>query len=87
MKDISDPTYVAELVEFAESTLNELDGIRLRVFDLANAVAKAAVHELVDLSDQLMVQFRKLTLLEEELADLLGERPVPAVLEFEEVDR
>ena len=87
MKDISDPTYVAELVEFAESTLNELEGIRLRVFDLANAVAKAAVHELVDLSDQLMVQFRKLTLLEEELADLLGERPEPAVLEFEEVDR
>ena len=87
MKDISDPTYVAELVEFAESTLNELEGIRLRVFDLANAVAKAAVHELVDLSDQLMVQFRKLTLLGENLADLLGERPVPTVLEFEEMDR
>ena len=87
MKDISDPTYVAELVEFAESTLNELEGIRLRVFDLANAVAKAAVHELVDLSDQLMVQFRKLTLLEEELAELVDARPVPAVVEFEEVDR
>ena len=87
MKDISDPTYVAELVEFAESTVNELEGIRLRVFDLANAVAKAAVHELVDLSDQLMVQFRKLTLLEEELAELVDARPVPAVVEFEEVDR
>jgi hypothetical protein len=87
MRDISDPTYVAELVEFAESTLNELEGIRLRVFDLANAVAKAAVHELVDLSDQLMVQFRKLTLLEEELAELVDARPVPAVVEFEEVDR
>ena len=87
MKDISDPTYVAELVEFAESTLNQLEGIRLRVFDLANAVAKAAVHELVDLSDELMVQFRKLTLLEEELAELIDARPVPAVVEFEEVDR
>ena len=87
MRDISDPTYVAELVEFAESTLNELEGIRLRVFDLANAVAKAAVHELVDLSDQLMVQFRKLTLLEEALAELVDARPVPAVVEFEEVDR
>jgi hypothetical protein len=87
MRDISDPTYVAELVEFAESTLNELEGIRLRVFDLANAVAKAAVDELVDLSDQLMVQFRKLTLLEEALAELVDARPVPAVVEFEEVDR
>lgn len=87
MRDISDPTYVAELVESTETTVNELEGIRLRVFDLANAVAKAAVHELVDLSDQLMVQFRKLTLLEEELAELVDARPVPAVLEFEEVDR
>ena len=87
MRDISDPTYVAELVESTETTLNELEGIRLRVFDLANAVAKAAVHELVDLSDELMVQFRKLTLLEEELAELVDARPVPAVLEFEEVDR
>ena len=87
MRDISDPTYVAELVEFAESTLNELEGIRLRVFDLANAVAKAAVDELVDLSDQLMVQFRKLTLLEEALAELVDARPVPAVVEFEEVNR
>ena len=87
MKDISDPTYVAELVEFAETMLNELQAIRLRIFDKANAVAKAAVHELVDLSDQLMVQFRKLTLLEEELAELVDARPVPAVVEFEEVDR
>lgn len=87
MRDISDPTYVAELVESVETTVNELEGIRLRVFDLANAVAKAAVHELVDLSDQLMVQFRKLTLLEEELVELVDARPVPAVLEFEEVDR
>ena len=87
MKDISDPTYVAELVEFAESTLNELEGIRLRVFDLANAAAKAAVRELVDLSDELMLQFHKLTLLEEDLAELIDARPVPAVLDFEEVDR
>ena len=86
MRDITDPTYVVELVEFAESTLNELEGIRLRVFDLANAVAKAAVHELVDLSDQLMVQFRKLTLLEEELAELVDARPVQELVMSEEVD-
>jgi hypothetical protein len=87
VKDISDPTYVAELVEFNESALNELEGIRLRVFDLANAVGKAAVHELVGLADDLMVEYRKLANLQEGIADLIDARPVPAVLEFEEVDR
>jgi hypothetical protein len=87
MRDISDPTYVAELVEFAESAANELEGVRLRLFDLANGVAKAALHELVDLSDELMVLFRKLTNLEEEVVELIDARPVPAVVEFEEVDR
>lgn len=86
MRDISDPTYVAELDEFLESALNELEGIRLRLFDLANGVGKAALHELVDLSDELMVLFRKLTNLEEEVAELTGHRPVQSV-KFEEVDR
>lgn len=85
--NMSDPTAAAELHEYAESMLNETDAVRLRIFDLATAVAKAPVHELVDLSDELMVQFRKLTNLVEGLADLLDARPVPAVLEFEEVDR
>ena len=86
MKDISDPTYVAELDEFLESALNELEGIRLRLFDLGNAIAKAAVHELVDLSDQVMVLFRKLTLLEEQIAELTDHRPVQALVLDEEVD-
>jgi hypothetical protein len=34
-----------------------------------------------------MLQFHKLTLLEEDLAELIDARPVPAVLDFEEVDR
>lgn len=79
MRDISDPTYVAELDEFMESALNELEGIRLRLFDLANGVAKAPLHELVDL-------FRKVTNLEEEVAELTGHRPVQAVVLDEEVD-
>lgn len=85
--NITDPTRIAELVEFAESAANELEGIRLRLFDLANAVAKAPVHELVDLSNELMVLFRKLTNLEEEVVELIDARAVPAVFEFEEVDR
>jgi hypothetical protein len=87
MRDVSDPTYVAELDEFLESALNELEGIRLRLFDLTNAVAKAPVHELADLSNELMVLFRKLTNLEEGIAELTDHRPVQAVVVFEEVDR
>ena len=86
MRDITDPTYVAELDEFLESALNELEGIRLRLFDLANAVAKAAVHELVDISEELMVLFRKLTNLEEGIAELTDHRPVQSVVVDEEVD-
>jgi hypothetical protein len=44
------------------------------------------VHELVDLSNELMVLFRKLTLLEEEIAELTDHRPVQSI-DFEEVDR
>lgn len=88
MKDISDPTYVAELVEFAETMLNELQAIRLRIFDKANAVLDAGVHELVGLADDLMVEYRKLANLEEALAELVDARAVPAVVDtFEEVDR
>lgn len=70
--NISDPTYVAELVELAESVQIELDAIHHEVYDLGNAL------------DTLR---RKLINVCENLADVLGERPVPAVLEFEEVDR
>ena len=87
MRDVSDPTYVADVAEFLETAQIELEAIRLRLFDLANAVGKAAVHELVDLADEVMVQFRKITLLQEELVDLVDARQVPAVLDFEEVDR
>jgi hypothetical protein len=88
VKDISDPTYVAELVEFAETMLNELQAIRLRIFDKANAVLHAGVHELVGLADDLMVEYRKLANLEEALAELVDARAVPAVVDtFEEVDR
>lgn len=86
MRDVSDPTYVADVDEFLESALNELEAIRLRLFDLTNAIAKASVHELVDLSNELMVLFRKLTLLEEEIAELTDHRPVQSMV-FEEVDR
>ena len=72
MKDISDPTYVAELVEFAESVQIELDRIAGDLFD--HCVALETLR-------------RKINNIGENLADLLGERPVPAVLEFEEVDR
>jgi len=87
VRDISDPTYVAELDEFLESAVNELEGVRLRLFDLTNAVAKAALHELVDLSDELMVLFRKLTNLEEGIAELTDHRPLQALVLDEEVDR
>ncbi len=70
--NISDPTYVAELVELAESVQIELDAIHHEVYDLGNAL------------DTLR---RKLINVCENLADVLGERPVPTVLEFEEVDR
>ena len=72
MTDISDPIFVAELVELAESVQIELDAIHHEVYDLGNAL------------DTLR---RKLINVCENLADVLGERPVPAVLEFEEVDR
>ena len=70
--NISDPTQAAELHEFAESALNELDAIQHTIFDLLGA---------------LETQRRKVTLIVEDLAELLDARPVPAVLEFEEVDR
>ena len=69
---MSDPIFVAELVELAESVQIELDAIHHEVYDLGNAL------------DTLR---RKLINVCENLADVLGERPVPAVLEFEEVDR
>lgn len=75
MKDISDPTYVAELVEFAESMLNELNGIGWQLHDLENEVLHA-----------LEVQRRRVANIAKNLADLL-DASVPAVLRFEEVDR
>jgi hypothetical protein len=72
VKDISDPTYVAELVEFAESMQIELDAIAGDLFD--------RIGDLETLR-------RKLNNIGENLADLLGERARPAVLDFEEVDR
>ena len=72
MTDIHDPIFVAELVELAESVQIELDAIHHEVYDLGNAL------------DTLR---RKLINVCENLADVLGERLVPAVLEFEEVDR
>ena len=58
MKDISDPTYVAELVEFAETMLNELNAINTEWFMLTS---------------QLDEERRKLTNLIENLSELLGE--------------
>lgn len=69
---ISDPTAAAELHEFAESMLNELDAVHHTIFDLLNG---------------LELQRRKVANIVENLAELLDARPVPAVLEFEEVDR
>ena len=72
MTDISDPTYVAELRELAESVQIELNAIAGDLFD--------RIGDLETLR-------RKINNIGENLADLLGERPAPAVLEFEEVDR
>ena len=66
MRDISDPTYVAELVEFAESMQIELDAIH---------------HELFDLGNQLDTQRRKLINIGENLAELLDARTVSVVIE------
>ena len=71
MRDISDPTYVAELVEFAESMQIELDAIH---------------HELFDLGNQIDLQRRKLINIGENLAELLDARPVPVAIDFDEVD-
>lgn len=68
---MTDPTNYAELHEFAESMLNELDAIQHTIFDLLNG---------------LELQRRKVANIVENLAELLDARPVPAVLEFEEVD-
>lgn len=70
--NISDPTAAAELHELAESVQIELDAIAGDLFD--------RIGDLETLR-------RKINNIGENLADLLGERPVPAVLEFEEVDR
>jgi len=69
---VTDPTEYAELRELAESVQIELDAIAGDLFD--------RIGDLEALR-------RKLNNIGENLAELLGERPVPAVLEFEEVDR
>lgn len=69
---MTDPTEYAELRELAESVQIELDAIAGDLFD--------RIGDLETLR-------RKLNNIGENLAELLGERPVPAVLEFEEVDR
>ena len=69
---MTDPTEYAELRELAESVQLELDAIAGDLFD--------RIGDLETLR-------RKINNIGENLAELLGERPVPAVLEFEEVDR
>lgn len=69
---MTDPTDYAELRELAESVQIELDAIAGDLFD--------RIGDLETLR-------RKINNIGENLADLLGERPAPAVLEFEEVDR
>ena len=69
---MTDPTEYAELRELAESVQIELDAIAGDLFD--------RIGDLETLR-------RKLNNIGENLAELLGERPVPAVLKFEEVDR
>ena len=69
---MTDPTDYAELRELAESVQIELDAIAGDLFD--------RIGDLETLR-------RKINNIGENLADLLGERLVPAVLEFEEVDR
>jgi len=69
---VTDPTEYAELREFAESVQIELDAIAGDLFD--------RIGDLETLR-------RKLNNIGENLAELLGERARPAVLDFEEVDR
>ena len=69
---MTDPTDYAELRELAESVQIELDAIAGDLFD--------RIGDLETLR-------RKINNIGENLADLLGERPVPTVLKFEEVDR
>ena len=69
---MTDPTEYAELRELAESVQIELDAIAGDLFD--------RIGDLETLR-------RKLNNIGENLAELLGERARPAVLDFEEVDR
>ena len=69
---MTDPTDYAELRELAESVQIELDAIAGDLFD--------RIGDLETLR-------RKINNIGENLADLLGERRVPTVLQFEEVDR
>ena len=69
---MTDPTEYAELRELAESVQIELDAIAGDLFD--------RIGDLETLR-------RKINNIGENLAELLDARPVPAVLEFEEVDR
>jgi hypothetical protein len=69
---VTDPTEYAELRELAESVQIELDAIAGDLFD--------RIGDLETLR-------RKINNIGENLAELLGERVRPAVLDFEEVDR
>lgn len=69
---MTDPTEYAELRELAESVQIELDAIAGDLFD--------RIGDLETLR-------RKLNNIGENLAELLGERARPVVLDFEEVDR
>jgi len=69
---VTDPTEYAELRELAESVQIELDAIAGDLFD--------RIGDLETLR-------RKLNNIGENLAELLGERVRPAVLDFEEMDR
>jgi hypothetical protein len=69
---VTDPTEYAELRELTESVQIELDAIAGDLFD--------RIGDLETLR-------RKLHNIGENLAELLGERVRPAVLEFDEVDR
>ena len=69
---MTDPTEYAELRELAESVQIELDAIAGDLFD--------RIGDLETLR-------RKINNIGENLAELLGERVRPAVLDFEEVDR
>jgi hypothetical protein len=69
---VTDPTEYAELRELAESVQIELDAIAGDLFD--------RIGDLETLR-------RKINNIGENLAELLGERVRPAVLDFNEVDR